>query len=108
MEEETPPPPKAPLTASLEEMVTALGHTVRRELRRTLLGVMLGVLSFILLLVVALGFVVAGLMRLGDALGHLCGRWFGDQALGDATVGIALVGLPLISVLLLRLWVWKK
>jgi hypothetical protein len=75
-------------------------------MRRAVFGVVLGLLSIVLLLVVALGFAVAGVMRLGDALGRLGGRWLGDQALGDMTVGVVLLAVPLLGGLALRRRTW--
>jgi len=94
-----------PLATTIDAAVTALGVAVRRELRRLIMGLVTGVVSLVLLLAVALVFVVAGAMRLGDALGHACGQWFGNQALGDATVGIVLLAIPLVGVLVLR---WRS
>lgn len=106
MADEPGPPPAAPLASAVDEAVGALGRALRREVRRTLLGIALGLLSGLLLVVVALGFAVAGVMRLGDALGQLCGAWFGDQALGDLAVGVGLLAVPLVGALLLRLRSW--
>jgi hypothetical protein len=99
-------PPPSPLTLSIEEAVSAVGRALRREMRRTLIGLVLGLLTGVLLLVVSLGFAVAGILRLGDALARLCGHWFGNQELADVVVGLTLLALPLAGVLLLRLRRW--
>ncbi len=108
MEERPSPAPSSPvpLASAIDEAVTALGQAVRREVRRAILGMVVGLVTIVLLLVVALGFVVTGVMRLGDALGRLCGSWFGDQVLGDVTVGLALLLAPIIAAALLRLRTW--
>lgn len=97
------PPPSVPPATTIDEAVTTLARAVRREVQRTMLAMVAGLAGILLLLVAALGCVVAGVMRLGEALGGLCGRWFGDQALGDATVGIVLLAIPLIGMALVRL-----
>jgi hypothetical protein len=110
VEEERPAPsqtpPAAPLASVIEDVVHALWRSLRQELRRTLLGVVAGLMGIILLLVAGLGFAVAGVMRLGDALGRLCGQWFGNQALGDVVVGLVLLAVPLVGIVILRLRTW--
>jgi Fe2+ transport system protein B len=93
----------AQLGTIVDEAVTALGRAIRRELHRALLGLVTGVVTGVLLLVVALGFVVAGVTRLGDALAQACGQWFGNALLGDATVGLILLAVPLVGLVILRL-----
>lgn len=106
--EERPSSPASPSpTDAIGDIVAVLGRAVRRELRRTLLGLVAGLVSVILLLVVGLGFVVAGVMRLSEALGRACGQWFGDQVLGDVAVGLLLIAVPLVGVLILRLRSWR-
>lgn len=101
------PSPGVPLATSVDEAVTAFATAVRREVRRAVLGVVFGLVGIVLLLVVALGFAVTGIMRLGDALARLGGRWLGDPALGDLAVGVVLLTVPLIGVLALR-WRVKR
>lgn len=86
--------------------MAALGSAVRKEIRRTLLGFMISVVSILLVLITSLACVVAGMLRLGDALGHYCGIWFGDPSMGDVVAGLMLLSVPLIVLLVLRLRRW--
>lgn len=92
----------APLATAVNDVITALGRTVRRELGRTLLSLMAGVFTALLMLVVAIVLAVAGIMRLADVLAHACGQWFGSPVLGEVAVGLFLLAVPLVGLLILR------
>lgn len=87
----------------IEDAVGTLGRAVRREARRTMIALVAGLFGVVLLVGVGLAAAVVGVVRLGDALGRACSRWFGDQVLADMTVGLALLAIPLVGVLWLRL-----
>ncbi len=95
--------PHGPLTAMIDDAVGTVGRAVRRELRRTMLALVAGLAGVVLLVGVGLTAVIVGVVRLGDALGRVCGQWFGNQVLADVTVGLALLAVPLVGVLWLRL-----
>lgn len=92
----------APLATAVNDVIAALGRTVRRELGRTLVSLVTAMVVVVLLVVVAIVLVVVGVMRLADALAHACGHWFGSPALGDLTAGLVLLAVPLVGVLILR------
>jgi hypothetical protein len=101
-----PPTQSPPLTDTFEALVTKLGSALRKEIRRTLLGFVIGLASIVLLFVASVGCVVAGMIRLGDALGRVCGVWLGDPSLGDVMAGLFLLTVPLTGFLVLRLRRW--
>jgi len=92
-----------PLATTLDDAVTAFGRAARREVRRTLLALVTGAITAVLLVVIALGFAIAGVRHLSAALGQACGQWFGNPVLGDAVVGIVMLAVPVIGLLWLRL-----
>jgi hypothetical protein len=93
----SPPAPPAPpsLTAGLEESLALVGRALRRELRSAIITLLVSAAEGVLVLMAVFGLVVAGALRLGDALAHLLGDWFGNQALGDLAVGLLLTAIPL-------------
>jgi hypothetical protein len=95
--------PDGSFTAMIDDAVGAIGRAVRREVRRTMLALVAGLAGLVLVVGVGLTAAIVGLVRLGDALGRVCGQWFGDQVLADVAVGVLLLAVPLLGVLWLRL-----
>jgi hypothetical protein len=82
----------------MDGLIASLGLALRREIRRTLIGLAAGVAGAVLLLVAALGLVVAGILRIGDVLAQLYGKLFDSSLLGDAAAGLTLLAVPLIAL----------
>lgn len=95
--------PQAPLATTIDDAVTAFGRAARREVRRTMLALVASAITAVLFVVLAMGFAIAGVMRLSDALGRACGQWFGDPLLGDMAIGLVMLAVPVVGILLLRL-----
>lgn len=91
-----------PLSTTINEVVTKLARTLRDELQRMMLGLLASLITLVLLTVTAIACIIAGVMRLSDALGRVCGQWLGDAAWGEAIVGVAFLSVPLAGILFLR------
>ena len=92
-----------PLGTVITDAVTALARALRLELRRTMLGLFASLITLVLLMSSAIVFIVVGVTRLGDALGRVCGRWFGDAVVGDIVASLVFLAIPVVGILLLRL-----
>ena len=93
-------PEPSPLSV-IHAAITEVGSTIRREVVRLVLAWMAAVAAVAIVLTIGISLAIAGVVRLSQALAHLCGRWLGQPDAGDALAGLLLVALPLVAVLIL-------
>lgn len=79
-------------------MMRNLGQMLAHEARCTVNSLLWRAAAMIFWMAAGLALMVAGVLRLGEALGRLCGRWLSDPALGDALAGVVMIAVSLFGM----------
>ncbi len=88
------------VTAILKSLAQQAGQEARKTISRLLMYALVA----LVVAAAALVLMIAGVVRLEQALVMAMSRWTGDPIVGTALSGVIVLAIPLVGLLLMRHW----